>query len=296
MTRAVSYDAIFEVISLASAGVSDARIVVDDDADLDDPITRLGLALNLLLDEFQSRREQADEALRRRDEMISIAAHEMYTPLTSLTLVLEAVRQGVLGSEPERLQHYLGLAQRQTRKLAGQVDALLSVGRSQSNAPMALRLEQIDLAMTARGVAELLTPDLQRSASVLSIHADEPVVGCWDRNRIEQVLTNLVGNAIKFGEGSPIEITISVHEGRACVAVVDYGIGVPTDRMDRIFERFERGVSSTRYSGLGLGLSIVREIVSAHGGSVQAESAVGEGTTFLVELPCSGPALHDEVA
>lgn len=310
MTK-LSHEDVFAVMSRASIGFDDERVALPADADLDDPVTALGAALNVLLDDLQYRRDQAEhnlrllleeriqrerdarEAVRRREEFISIAAHEIYTPLTSLKLVLQALRQGVVPNEPERLQHVLALAERQTHKLAHLVDALLSVGRSQSNAPMKLRLEQHDLVALARSVAELFAPDLQRSASKLTIHAEGPVLGTWDRDRIEQVITNLLGNAIKFGGGKPIDIAISQHDGTARLAVSDRGIGISPERMPRIFERFERGVSSSHYGGLGLGLSIVREIVRGHGGTVRADSVLGAGTTFVVELPCAGPPSED---
>lgn len=307
-----THDDLFIVMARASTGISDARVEVPPDADLDDPITRLAVALNVLLDDLAHRHKDAedalrllleertqrlkdaDEAIRRREEFISIAAHEIYTPLTSLKLVLQGLRQGIVSSEPERLRHVLGLAERQVHKLSHLVDALLSVARSQSSAPMALRLTRVDLVAIAQGVAELFAADLQRSASTLAIHADGPVVGMWDRDRIEQVMTNLVGNAIKFGRGKPIDITIAAHDGIARLSIADHGIGIAPEQMSRIFERFERGVSPANYGGLGLGLSIVREIVRVHGGAVRAESVVGEGTTFIVELPCNAPSPHAE--
>lgn len=292
-----TYEELFTVMARASVGYSDARVEIPPDANLEDPVTRLGVALNILLDDLEYRHRQAEsnlrmlveertEAIRRREELISIAAHEIYTPLTSLQLVLQGLRKGIVADDPQLLHRVVTLAERQSRKLAGLVEVLLSVGRSQSNTPMILKREQVDLVALASGVVELFAPDLQRSASKMIVDLSMPVVGNWDRHRIEQVLTNLIGNAIKFGEGKPIQLTISSHAGMARVVVADEGIGIAPERLPRIFERFERAVSASNYGGLGLGLSIVREIVRAHGGSVLVESAPGEGSTFVVELPC----------
>jgi signal transduction histidine kinase len=114
-------------------------------------------------------------------------------------------------------------------------------------------------------------------------------VGRWDKARIEQVVANLLSNAIKYGAGKPIEITVEADGTTARLTVADHGIGIAPDRVPRIFERFERAVSSLHYSGLGLGLYIVRRVLDALGGSVRVQSAAGEGATFIVELPQCGP-------
>ncbi|HEX8953404.1 MAG TPA: ATP-binding protein, partial [Polyangia bacterium] len=119
--------------------------------------------------------------------------------------------------------------------------------------------------------------------------ADRPVVGFWDRTRLEQVVTNLVTNAMKFGAGQPIEIAVGAADHRASLAVTDHGIGIPPDQQALIFDRFQRGgVSSRHYAGLGLGLHIVRQIVEAHHGAIAVASTPGRGSTFTVTLPTDG--------
>jgi signal transduction histidine kinase len=117
------------------------------------------------------------------------------------------------------------------------------------------------------------------------VRADDDVVGRWDRERLAQVVTNILGNAIKFGAGRPIEVIVEQGRGLARLVVVDHGIGIPPDRLPHVFEKFERAVSSDQYGGLGLGLFIVRRVVDAHGGRVNVESNSGEGARFCVELP-----------
>jgi signal transduction histidine kinase len=123
--------------------------------------------------------------------------------------------------------------------------------------------------------------------SELRIQAPEPVVGQWDRSRLEQVVTNLVDNALKYGPGKPLELHLQVRDGLAVLTVSDQGIGIEAHNLTRIFNRFERAVSERNYGGLGLGLYISREIVEAMGGSIRVESQPSVRTSFTVELPCA---------
>lgn len=252
--------------------------------------------LTELLEQRTERLWEAQEAVRSREDFISVAAHELNTPLTSLQLMLQGLRPGLLGTNPDRLNHSIELAERQGRKLAALVDMLLGVGRGVAGSPMMLQRERLDLVEIAREAAVQHGADLQRSRSTLTIHAEAPVIGRWDRRRVEQIFTNLLGNAIKFGKGKPIEVTIEKRDETALLVIADHGIGIAPDQVPTIFDRFKRGVSASQYGGLGLGLSIVREIVSAHGGTVTADSSLGQGATFTVELPCEGPPGVEERA
>jgi signal transduction histidine kinase len=136
-----------------------------------------------------------------------------------------------------------------------------------------------------RDVLERAEPEAQRGHYRLQLEASQPVLGRWDPLRLDQVVTNLLSNAMKYGEGKPIEIAVWREAESALVRVRDHGIGIPLDQIDRIFGRFERAVSERAYGGLGLGLYIVRRFVEAHGGRVRVESREGEGSTFTVELP-----------
>ncbi|MBI2391751.1 MAG: HAMP domain-containing histidine kinase [Deltaproteobacteria bacterium] len=154
---------------------------------------------------------------------------------------------------------------------------------------LALQLEDVDLAEVAKNAVEALAEDLHIAGCAVS-QRTTPVVGRWDRSPLEQVVTNLLANALKFGAGKPIEVVVDRTDGIGRLTVIDHGIGIPPDRLPHVFERFERAVSARRYGGLGLGLYIVRSVVSALGGSVRAASAgTGTGATLVVELPCIGP-------
>jgi signal transduction histidine kinase len=232
---------------------------------------------------------ESQVAIGLRDEFLSVASHELRTPVNSLQLAVQGLRTGVVPASPERLPGLLELAERQTTRMTRLIDEMLTVGRLQEGRSE-LRLEPTDLAAVARDVAAAFAQEAARARSTLAIHAPAPVVGRWDRTKIEQVVTNLLSNAIKFGAGSPIDVTASEAAGFATLVVRDRGIGIPAADLPRIFERFARAVSARHYGGLGLGLYIVRAIVDAHGGSVRAESVVGEGATFTVELPLGGAA------
>jgi predicted ATPase/signal transduction histidine kinase len=232
---------------------------------------------------------EAQEAIRLRDEFLTIASHELYTPVTSLKLAMQGLERASASAPPETFSRAFQNARRQIRRLTRLIDELLSVSRLQQG-QVHLQLEEVDLAAITRDVVEHFREESVRSSSPLLIHAAPFVIGRWDRTRLEQVITNLLANALKFGSHKPIEISVTSEHGTARLSVKDHGIGIAPDKLPHIFERFERGVSAREYGGLGLGLYIAHEIVSALGGTVHVESTPGVGTCFTVQLPCSGPA------
>jgi len=251
-----------------------------------DEIGLLAGAFNRMLAEIAHRQKEAREAVRLRDEFLSVASHELRTPVTSLQLAVQSAL--TIGQEngapPGFLKHALESAERQTRRLGRLVDALLDVSRIQAGR-LELQREATDLAHVTRDVVGLLEADARRAGCQVRLDAEQPVVGNWDRARLDQIVTNLLSNAIKYGAGAPIRISVRGVEGWARLAVRDEGIGLAPSERGRIFERFERAVSSKHYGGLGLGLYIVRRIVDAHGGQIAVESAPGAGAQFIVELP-----------
>jgi signal transduction histidine kinase len=169
-------------------------------------------------------------------------------------------------------------------RLTTLVNTLLDVSRA-SAGKMQLDLAEGDLAEIVTDSAERLRDDLERAHCELSMRVEAGVVGTWDQVRVDQVVTNLISNAIKYGAGKPIEITLSSTADTATLTVRDQGIGIAKQDHLRIFQRFARAVSPEHYGGLGLGLWIVRELVEAMGGKVRAEGEPGHGATFTVELP-----------
>ncbi len=236
--------------------------------------------------EERSRTEQAQEALRERDEFISVAAHELRTPLTALQLKLQGVERALRGTDRKEILR-VEAAVRQTERMARLIDRLLDVSRiAQGRLEMAR--EEMDLAALVRQVAEDFREPAAQARAPLQLELPESARGTWDRLRIEQVLVNVLSNAVKYGAGKPIRIRLGGDGERVRLEVTDQGIGISAEDLGRIFGRFERAASIRHYGGMGLGLYITRHIVEGHGGTVSVSSKVGEGSTFVVELPRSG--------
>jgi PAS domain S-box-containing protein len=236
--------------------------------------------------ERQQLLERAQEAVRLRDEFLSIAAHEIRGPITSMRLAVQSLRAGPLPTQA--LPQSLEIIDRSQRRLADFVDKLLDLGRIQTGA-LHFDFESLDLVELAREVVARQETDLLRSGSGVIVEAPGPVVGTWDRLRLDQVLTNLLSNAIKFGSGKPIAVRVTADADAAVLIVQDQGIGIPAETQQRIFQPFQRGVSIRHYGGLGLGLHIVQTIVRGLGGMVSVQSEPSAGSIFRVELPREPP-------
>ena len=226
--------------------------------------------------------ERAQDAVRLRDEFLSIAAHEIRGPITSMRLAVQSLRAGTL--PPEVLPQSLDIIDRSQRRLSDFVEKLLDLGRIQTGL-LQLEFEPLDLREVIREAVSRYELELARSGSTLALRADAPVPGHWDRVRLDQLASNLLSNAIKFGAGKPIQVEVSERDGRGLLVVSDQGIGIPREIQCRIFQPFQRGVSIRHYGGLGLGLHIVQTIVAGFRGTVTVESEPGAGATFRVELP-----------
>jgi signal transduction histidine kinase len=236
---------------------------------------------------------QAQEAVRLRDDFLSVASHELKTPLTPRSLKLEAlVRVAEAVEEPglsKRLARDVDVMRRQVRRLSDLISDLLDVARI-SGGRLKLRLEPVELSGLVREVASRFELEAERAGGRLDVRAGEPIVGSWDRLRLEQVVTNLLSNAVKYGAGKPVHLYVEAADGQARLRVWDEGIGVEPRHLARIFEKFERAVSERHYGGLGLGLYITQQIIQALGGSISVESAPDQGASFTVLLPLGGPA------
>ena len=158
-----------------------------------------------------------------------------------------------------------------------------------------LELEEIDLAAVVRDVVGRLGEEASRAHSSIEVSAVTAVVGMWDLIRVEQVVTNLLTNAFKFGDGKPIEVTVEERGSIGRLVVVDHGIGIAPEDLERIFHRYEQATSSRAVGGLGLGLYIARQIIEAHGGTIRVESQPGAGSTFTIDLPKENHASASEL-
>ncbi len=234
------------------------------------------------------------QADRLKEDFIAMASHEFRSPLTALRLQAELLRRGLLAGAPDAaaLERSLLVVDAQVDRLEALLGTLLDVSRLGAGC-LALDVGEFDLAALAGEVVERHAAEAAAAGTRIRL-APGPAVGRWDRCRLDQVITNLVGNAIKYGAGRPIEVAVRADAGAATLVVRDEGIGIAPEQLDAVFERFERAGNAVHLPGLGLGLWITRKLVEAHGGAIAVESAPGRGTTFSVTLPRSpsSPAPH----
>ncbi|WP_224242007.1 PAS domain-containing protein [Hyalangium gracile] len=251
--------------------------------------------------QLKQMQDELQKAVQLRDEFLTVASHELRTPLTPLQLKLQSLVRDCSADLPpeqlrERLRKTVGSATQQVHKLVELIGDLLDVSRL-TEGRLSLDIEPVDLSALVRDVVERFEPQALRAGSPLVVQADEPIIGFWDRLRLEQVVDNLLSNALKYGPGRPVTLRVEQHGEEARLTVSDEGIGIPSESLPRIFEKFERAVSPRHYGGLGLGLYITRQIVQALGGGIRVESQPERGATFTVELPmaCASP-LHEPPA
>jgi signal transduction histidine kinase len=256
-------------------------------------VSTVQVALRSRRRQFQVRLllEQQREATRVRDEFISIASHELKTPLTSLKLHTQ-INKRIIGSAsgPDdqmpvaRFQKYVNVSGQQLDRLARLVEDMLDVSRINAG-KLLLSKSEVDLAELAHEVAERIGPQVSGAGCRLTVDADAPCIGQWDRYRVEQVIINLLTNALRYGAGKPIHLGVRDTSESAVLVVRDEGVGIAPEDQKRIFERFERAPQARNIEGLGLGLYICHQIVLGHGGTIAVESTLGEGSSFTVVLP-----------
>ena len=241
---------------------------------------------------------ELERQLAARDEFIATIAHELRNPLAPLvfqTRVITMRLASTNSSEPatpewtlsqvRRLEHQL---QRATEVLERLLDfSRLSSGR------IDLRLDDVDLNEVVRDVLSGFEAELAVSECEVHFERSAPLIGSWDRMRLEQVCRNLLSNAIRYGAGRPIDIRTDGDEFFAVLEIRDHGAGIDKQHQQRIFERFERGHAERRGGGFGVGLWVVKSICSAMGGTVSVDSEVGQGAQFVVILPRRRQAQHD---
>jgi signal transduction histidine kinase len=246
-----------------------------------------------------ARARASEAAIAARDEFLAIAAHELRTPLTSLLLQIEAVERSVTtgsGAVSERIG-IVGLG-RQARRLSALIDGMLDVTRLTAG-KLELIYEKIDLSVLAREVVQRFRADAAAAKCTLKVDLPEPLVGTWDEARLDQILTNLLGNALKYGAGGAIEVEGRGDAENVRLTVRDHGIGISSMDQQRIFQRFQRASGQRQHPGLGLGLWISSELCKALGGRIGVASALGAGAAFTVDLPRQSAearaALHPRV-
>jgi PAS domain S-box-containing protein len=251
--------------------------------------TEIGRRASLAVENARAYTE-ARVAVQTRDNFLAIASHELRTPLSALTVSMSSLLRAAdsgrllqLGSEG--IKDRITKTERQTRQLARLVDRLLDVSRLSSR-DLRLEREPADLAEIARDVVARYEHAAAEAGSAIVLEIQGSVAGFWDRSRMDQVIANLVGNAIKYGGGTPVTLGMSsAGTGRVRFSVSDRGPGIPLEHQERIFGQFERADRSDAVPGMGLGLWLARRIVTAHGGTITVDSSPGKGAVFTVILP-----------
>ncbi|HZG67556.1 MAG TPA: ATP-binding protein [Herpetosiphonaceae bacterium] len=229
---------------------------------------------------------QVEEFERIKEDFLAVTAHELRTPVTALlgytNLMLSRAERA---DWTDRDLHALRMIQVQARRLTQLINGLVDVARIQTG-EVELRLEQVDLVELVRRVTKELRPSIGDYTIGVAVPA-KPIMIWGDTHRIEQVLTQLLDNAVKFSPwGGTIQVRVSADD-QAHLAVVDHGIGIPVDEQPRLFGRFYRAsnVDTDRISGLGIGLYLAREFVAAHHGRIDVRSVPDQETVFEVTLP-----------
>jgi PAS domain S-box-containing protein len=239
--------------------------------------------------EHKANQRRLEEAIRARDEFLSIASHELKTPLTALQLQIE-MRQLALekrlpeACSPAHIARYLEVDNRQVLRLTRLVEDMLDVARIDSS-KFSIQRERFDLREMVREVTDRFSPSAESQGVPIHLELCEPLEGEWDHFRLEQVYLNLLTNALRYGEGKPVQVRVFRNGEHAVLSVRDEGIGIAPENHERVFQRFERAISANEVGGLGLGLYISRQIVESHGGRIRVESELGCGAAFVVTLP-----------
>ncbi|MFI8393174.1 hybrid sensor histidine kinase/response regulator [Pseudomonas sp. Choline-02u-1] len=250
-----------------------------------------------LLQQLQSTQLELEQAVRMRDDFMSIVAHEVRTPLNGLILEtqlrkMHLARDNASAFTLDKMQAMVDRDERQIKSLIRLIEDMLDVSRIRTG-KLSIRPSRFDLVQLVSNLLQNFAPQMEAAETSVSFEAGAPVEGCWDEFRIEQVVSNLLTNALRYGGRSPIQVRVYREGDEAWVEVQDHGIGISAENQKRIFQQFERVSAKTVVAGLGLGLFISDQIVAAHGGSIVVESEINEGALFRVCLPIQENGISD---
>ncbi|MGE8150027.1 hybrid sensor histidine kinase/response regulator [Pseudomonas vancouverensis] len=242
-----------------------------------------------LLKQLQSTQLELEQAVRMRDDFMSIVAHEVRTPLNGLILEtqlrkMHLARDNAAAFTLDKMHAMVDRDERQIKSLIRLIEDMLDVSRIRTG-KLSIRPTQFDLSTLVRDLLYSFSQQIDAAEASVTLIAEQPVIGKWDEFRIEQVVSNLLTNALRYGARSPITVRVYSEAGQARVDVQDQGIGISEDNQKRIFQQFERVSAKHAVAGLGLGLFISEQIVTAHGGTITVQSRIGEGALFRVCLP-----------
>ncbi|MCO7629614.1 MULTISPECIES: hybrid sensor histidine kinase/response regulator [Pseudomonas] len=250
-----------------------------------------------LLQQLQSTQSELEQAVRMRDDFMSIVAHEVRTPLNGLILEtqlrkMHLARDNAAAFTLDKMHAMVDRDERQIKSLIRLIEDMLDVSRIRTG-KLSIRPNRFDLTQLVSNLLQNFAQQIEAAETEVSFTASGPVEGHWDEFRIEQVVSNLLTNALRYGGRSPIQVRVYREGDEARVEVQDRGIGISEENQKRIFQQFERVSAKTVVAGLGLGLFISEQIVAAHGGSIVVESQINEGALFRVCLPIQENGISD---
>lgn len=245
----------------------------------------------VLLDQLRSTKAELEDAVRMRDDFMSIVSHELKTPLNTLILEvqlrkLQLGRNNFAAFSDDKLRQMVDKDERQIRSLIRLIDDMLDVSRMRSG-KLSIRPAQVELMHLLERVVSDLSLQAATTGSSLALRPHDGVTGCWDEFRVEQVIVNLLTNALRYGCGQPVEVSVERTGELVRIDVRDQGKGIAPSDLERIFEPYERGARNGEPKGLGLGLYISRQLAISHGGELRVTSKPGEGSIFSLVLPCT---------
>ncbi|MBV7554050.1 hybrid sensor histidine kinase/response regulator [Pseudomonas sp. PDM28] len=242
-----------------------------------------------LLKQLQNTQLELEQAVRMRDDFMSIVAHEVRTPLNGLILEtqlrkMHLARDNAAAFTLDKMHAMVDRDERQIKSLIRLIEDMLDVSRIRTG-KLSIRPTRFDLSTLVRDLLHNFSRQIDAAETSVTLDAEQPVIGNWDEFRIEQVISNLLTNALRYGAKSPVSVKVYSEGGLALVDVRDQGIGISEENQKRIFQQFERVSARQAVAGLGLGLFISEQIVTAHGGTITVQSRIGEGALFRVCLP-----------
>jgi PAS domain S-box-containing protein len=227
----------------------------------------------------------AEGALRARDEFLLLASHEFRTPVTCLELEIQSLlRRLRAGSRIARDDiEQIRQLERHILRLAELVHIFVDVNDAAAGS-LSLQLSPFDLGDLLAEAVGRSRPTSPSQGAAIELQMDGPLLGTWDRKRVGQIISGLLSNALKYGEGKPVRVEASGDRDFVRIAVIDQGLGIAAEDHERVFERFERAVPSEHFGGLGIGLWMARQVARAHGGDIELRSAPGKGSAFVLVL------------
>lgn len=240
--------------------------------------------------QLQQAQSQLQRAVTMRDDFMSLVSHELRNPLNSVYLQAQVRRKMLAGPRPPDRDSLLKMVERDERQIRSMIrllDDMLDVSRVRTG-KLAMSPAPFDLAELGRRVVEAIGEQAANTGVAVTLQAPEHLPLEGDEFRVEQVINNLLTNALRYGRGKPVAVTVGSRAGEAFVSVRDQGMGIAAEDQERVFQQFERAEGAAQVAGLGLGLYIARQIAEAHRGRLEVSSAPGEGSDFVLTLPLPG--------